>query len=292
MADHPRFGPAGTPYTFKLLKQPITELPSFLHAIGLDALEYQASRWGPKPQIKKENAEKLGKNAKQHNIWLTMHGSYFINLTGNQAVAETSKKRLLACATAAQWMNAHNVVFHPGFYGNRTPQQALNELVKAMNEVVENMKNHGIKTKLAPEVTGKTSQLGNLDEVLTICERVEQTEPVVDWAHIHARTQGGLKARDDFTKIVDKVEKQLGTSAAENLHCHFSKIEFSKKGELRHRILDETAYGPEFCDLASVIVELGLKPVIICESPLIDIDAIKMRDILYKEAGRRKKGKV
>jgi deoxyribonuclease-4 len=292
VASHPRFGPAGTPYVFGLLKQPVTELPSFLRAEGLDAFEYQASRWGPKPQMKRENAEKLGLNARQNDVWLSMHGSYFINLTGDEEVSQASKKRLLACATAARWMNAHSVVFHPGFYGKHASQEVLDRLIKALNEIVEEMKNSGIRANLAPEVTGKTSQLGNLEEVLTICEKIEQTEPIIDWAHIHARTQGSLRTYDDFAKIIDKIEKRLGTNVVENLHCHFSKIEFSKKGELRHHVLEETEYGPEFRILARVIVELGLKPIIICESPLLDIDARKMRNILHRVAGKREKGKV
>jgi deoxyribonuclease-4 len=287
MADRPRFGPAGTPWTFKELKQPITELPSFLHEIGLDALEYEAVRWGQKPQIKKENAEKLGLNAKKHDVWLSMHGSYFISLHSKRAVVEASKKRLLACATAAQWMNAHLVVFHPGVYGRKNPKEVLRQCIKATSEVVEEMKSLGITVKLGPETMGKRSQFGSLDEVLTLCEQVEQTEPVVDWSHLHARTRGKLRTYDDFLEVIDETEKRLGTETAKNLHCHFSRMEFSSKGEVRHHVLDDKYYGPEFGILARVVVDLGLRPVIICESPLIDVDAIKMRNVLREEVNRK-----
>ena len=59
MADRPRFGPAGVPPTFKALKSPVSEVPKYLHNEGLDAFEYQAVRWGPEPQMKKDIAEKL-----------------------------------------------------------------------------------------------------------------------------------------------------------------------------------------------------------------------------------------
>ncbi|MGQ9565026.1 MAG: TIM barrel protein [Candidatus Bathyarchaeales archaeon] len=289
MGGHPRFGPAGTPYAFKLMKKPLAELPSFLRAEGLDALEYQASRWGQKPQMKRENAEKLGQNARENDVWLGMHGSYFINLIGNKVVTEASKRRLLACAIAAQWMKACCVVFHPGFYMNRSSREALDDLIKVMNQVVEIMRSRGMKVKLAPETTGRFSQLGSLEEVLTICEKVEQTEPVIDWAHVHARTHGGLKTDNDFAKIIDKIETRLGTDVAKNLHCHFTRMEFSKKGEVRHHVLGETAYGPEFRDFARVIVEIGLTPIIICESPLLDVDAKKMQNILYREMEKGKR---
>jgi deoxyribonuclease-4 len=282
MADRVRFGPAGTPWAFKELKQPITELPRFIHEEGLDALEYEAVRWGQKPQIRRENAEKLGANAKAHDVWLSMHGSYFISLQSKKDVAEASKRRLLACATAAQWMNARMVVFHPGFYMGHGAKEILRSSINIVRNIVEDMQALGLTVKLGLETMGKRSQFGSLDEVLTVCEQVVQTAPVVDWAHIHARTQGGLVTKADFVRVIDQIEKRLGRDMAENLHCHFSHMEFSARGEVRHRTLAETRYGPDFRVLAQVVVESGLKPVFICESPLIDVDAQKMRDMLQK----------
>jgi deoxyribonuclease-4 len=250
---------------------------------GLDALEYQAVRWGQTPQIKRENAEKLALTARQNDVWLSMHGSYFISLQSKEVVAEASKKRLLACAMAAQWMNAHVLVFHPGFYLGHGRQEVLKRSIEAISRIVADMKALGITVKLGLETMGKRSQFGSLDEVLHVCEQVEQTVPVIDWSHIHARTQGGLVTWTDFARTIDQIEKRLGREVAENLHCHFSHIEFSTRGEIRHHTLDETRYGPDFQVLAQVIVELGLKPVTICESPLIDVDAQKMRDILRKK---------
>lgn len=283
MADRARFGPAGVPPRFKALKKSVSEIPKYLQDEGLDAFEYQAVRWGPKPQMKREEAEKLGANARRHDVWLTLHGSYFINLCGEGEVLEASKRRLLSCITAAHWMGAHAVVFHPGYYGKKPPKDALETCIKAMKEVVETMRANSIRrVHLAPETTGKRSQLGSLQEILTLCEQVELTEPNVDWAHLHAREKGALKTRDDFQEVIDHIEKRLGTEAMKNLHCHYSHIEFTDKGERRHHVMDEVEYGPDFRLLASVIKELDLKPVLICESPVLDFDAIKMRDI-FKE---------
>jgi deoxyribonuclease-4 len=82
--------------------------------------------------------------------------------------------------------------------------------------------------------------------------------------------------------VVEEAEKRLGTEAVKNMHCHFSKIEYTDKGERRHHILEEVRYGPDFQMLAEVIAEFNLRPVIICETPLLDVDAMKMRDILRK----------
>ncbi len=284
MADRPRFGPAGTPLAFKKLKSPIEDMPRFLHDKGLDAFEYQATRWGPKPQMKKENAEKLRANAKTHDVWLTVHGSYFINFCGVEETIEKSKNRLIACVTAADWMRAHTVVFHPGFYGKRSPKKALDICIKTMKAVVERIKALGITgVKLGPETMGKLSQFGNLDEILTLCDAVDLTEPTIDWAHMYARERGKLKTTDDFRKVLDEIEKRLGTDTMRNLHCHYTPVEFTEKGEKRHHTMDEVEYGPDFKCLASLIAELGLRPVVISESPLLDIDSLKMRDIVLEE---------
>ena len=284
MADRPRFGPAGVPPIFRTMKAVLTDVPRLLREEGLDAFEYQAVRWGAKPQIKKEDAEKLGSKAKENDVLLSLHGSYFINFCGGKDVIEASKQRLIACATAAEWMKAYVVVFHPGFYSKKPQKEALTNCLKALKEVAEAMRALGIKNvKIGPETMGKHSQLGSLDEVLSLCEQVEQTQLVVDWAHLHARDEGRFKTVDDFRKVVEEIENRLGTEAVRDMHCHFTKVEFTDKGEKRHHIIDETDFGPDFTMLAKVIAEFKLKPVIISESPILDMDAIKMRDILKKE---------
>jgi deoxyribonuclease-4 len=153
-----------------------------------------------------------------------------------------------------------------------------------VKETVETIRSLGIKeVKVGPETMGKRSQIGSLNEVLSLCEEVEQTQPVVDWAHLHARDKGRFKTIDDFRNVVEKIENRLGTHTLRNMHCHFAKIEFTNRGEKRHHTMDEKRYGPDFELLARIIVEYGLKPVIISESPILDLDAIKMRDIVRKE---------
>ncbi|MGC8997882.1 MAG: TIM barrel protein [Candidatus Bathyarchaeia archaeon] len=283
MADRPRFGPAGVPPSFKAMKAALTDVPRLLREEGLDAFEYQAVRWGAKPQIRREDAEKLGLKARENDVVLSLHGSYFINLCGGKETVEASKDRLIACATASQWMGSQIVVFHPGFYGRKPPKEVFWECLEAMKDVVERLRTLGIsEVKLGPETMGKPTQFGSLEEVLALCEHVEQTQPVIDWAHLHARNRGRFKTVDDFRVVVEEVEKRLGTEAVKNMHCHFTKVEFTDKGEKCHHTMDEAGYGPDFEMLAKVIADFRLTPVIISESPILDVDAIKMRDILRK----------
>ena len=284
MADRPRFGPAGVPPFFRIIGAKLANVPSLLREEGLDAFEYEAVRWGQKPQIKREDAESLGAEAKKNDVLLSLHGSYYINLSGEKEVVEASKRRLIACATAAEWMGAYVVVFHMGFYSREGRTATFKKCKEALRESVDTMKTLGIeKVKLGPETTGRHSQFGTLDEILAICQEVEQTQLVIDWSHLHARSGGGLRSVEDFRKLVVKAEEKLGAEAVQNMHCHFSKIEFTyKAGERRHHILDDARYGPDFRMLAEIIEEFNLRPVIICETPILDVDARKMRDILLE----------
>ena len=265
---------------FRLMGATMADVPKLLYEEGLDAFEYQASRWGPKPQINPDDAKKLSEETQKNDVKLSMHGSYFINFSGKKEVVEASKRRLIACATAADWMGAYVVVFHAGFYGKVEKSFAFNNVLVALKEVSAEMKALGLKVKLGPETMGRKFQVGSIDEILTINQEVEGTQLVIDWGHLHARHLGALKKMEDFRSIAEKVEEKLGTDALKNMHCHFSAIEFSTQGEKRHHTLDETRYGPDFRMLAEVIVDFGLHPTMICESPILDVDARKMKETL------------
>ncbi|MCJ7793496.1 hypothetical protein MUP42_01035, partial [Candidatus Bathyarchaeota archaeon] len=68
MTEHTRFGPAGVPPMFRLFGAKLPDVPRLLREEGLDAFEYQAVRWGPKPQMKQEDAEKLGEQARKNDV--------------------------------------------------------------------------------------------------------------------------------------------------------------------------------------------------------------------------------
>ena len=171
MANHTRFGPAGVPERFKKLIDKISDVPNLLHAEGLDAFEYPAVRWGQKPQIRKESAELLGIRAQENDVILSVHGSYYLNLCGKKEIVEASKRRIIACVQAAQWMNAYVMVFHPGFYGKLEKGTALKKCIKELEDVVDSIETLGIKDVfLGPETMGKQSQVGSLEEIITICE--------------------------------------------------------------------------------------------------------------------------
>ena len=289
MADRTRFGPAGIPQIFRSMNAKLADVPRLLRTEELDAFEYAAVRWGQIPQIKREDAEALREEARKNDVVLSLHGSYFINLFGEKDIAEASKRRLIACAQAAEWMGAYVVVFHAGFYGKNGKAETLRKCIGVLKEISSTLRSLGIeKVMLGPETMGRHSQFGSLEEILGVCQEVERTQLVIDWSHLHARSGGALRTVDDFRKIAVSAEQRLGSEAVRNMHCHFSKIEYTyRSGERRHHILDEPGFGPEFEKLAEVILEFKIRPVMICETALQDLDANKMRNILGQVAAKK-----
>ena len=113
---------------------------------------------------------------------------------------------------------------------------------------------------------GKINQLGDLDEVLALCRIDERLVPCVDFGHLNARSQGGLRTEADYQAVCKTIASQLGQDRLRRLHVHFSRIEFSAGGEKRHHTLADRQYGPDFEPWAGVMASLHLDPVIICES--------------------------
>ncbi len=274
-----RFGPAGKPIDFK---GDVVGIPAYLKSMGLDAFEYQAVR-GVK--ISEEKAKRLGEEARNNDVLLSLHAPYYINFSStSRETIEKSVNHLVNAGRAAKWMGAYIVVFHPGYYGDSIPAEALRRAIEAVKRVREILDQEGARDVwLGPETMGKRSQLGTVDEIIELCSKVERTKPVVDWAHIHARSRGADVADKDYVvKLVDRIERELGSEAVKPLHMHFTRVEYSDRGEVRHHELSKTDYGPEFKHVIEGLLEVGVDGVIICESPLLDKDAVVMKK-MYEE---------
>lgn len=272
MPDKIRIGPAGNPVDYS---GPSTGAPEYIHEEGLNAYEYQGTRG---IRIGEENAKKLGQNAEKYDIWVTIHGQYWINFASQKKeTMEKSRERLFKAARIGALMNAHQVVFHPAYYSDRSKEEALELTIRGMRTVAEKLEDEGIDVLLGPETTGKKSQLGSLDEIIELCRKVPITVPTVDFAHLHARGNGQIQEKDDYIRVFEKIEEELGSETVNNLHTHFTEVEYTEKGEQKHLILG-TEQSPPLKPLAEIIVENGYRPSIISESPILDKDALKIKE--------------
>lgn len=284
-----RFGPAGNPPSFYALGfKSSLEMPGWLKKLGLTAYEYQCVRG---VNIGEQAAVRLGEVARENGVALSLHAPYYITLgTDDPHLKEKTRMHLLKSMLAARWMGARVVVFHPGTGVGKNRKEVLSRAQKLLKEVLVEAREMGLgDVLLAPETAGKPAQLGTLEEVLELCALDARVVPAVDFAHLHAAGGGCLKEIDDFARILDQIEARLGRQAVEGLHIHFSPIEFSLKGEKRHRTLEEGIYGPDFALLARLLVERNLCPTVICESYDRQVeDAVVYRDLYLQIKNARR----
>lgn len=233
--------------------------------MGLNAYEYQCSRG---VNIGENSARKLGSLARENGIKLSIHAPYYITLgTTNPDFREKSKMHLLKSMRAAKWMGATTVVFHPGTGGGDDRFNTMSRAKDLLLEILEEAGREKLEDiQVAVETMGKPAQLGNLEEVIEFCGLSPQVIPAVDFGHLHAAGGGNLKTKEDFAKILDTIEGSLGWKVLQNLHIHFSPIEFTRAGEKKHWTTLETQFGPDFTPLAELLAERNIQATVICES--------------------------
>ena len=278
----PRFGPAGNPQDFfdKGYKHSV-QMPAYLADMGLDAYEYQCGRG---VNIGQETASELGTRAVEHGVRLSLHAPYYINLASTDPEKiENTCRYILDSMQAAAWMGGDRVILHPGSAnasGGRAEaiQNASHTLLRVLAMASERGLNKTVT--LCPELMGKINQLGDLDEVITLCRLDDSLLPTIDFGHLNARTHGGLKGREEFLHVCQQIGNGIGMTRMRNMHVHFSRIEFTAGGEKMHHTMAETDYGPDFEPFAQVMRELLMEPVIICESrDTQSIDAAEMKRV-------------
>jgi len=177
------------------------------------------------------------------------------------------------------------LIFHPASCGKMTREDALNLTSFRFSEIFNKLEEEGMLEGLllCPETMGKTMQIGTYKEVVDLCQLNNHLVPTFDFGHINSLEQGSLKTKDDFRRILDYSIEKIGYEKTSNSHIHFSKIQYGAKGEVKHLNYDDSVYGPEFDNLAELLVEYNLSPRVICES-MSDMpkDALKMKKIYKK----------
>ena len=257
----PLFGPAGNSESFYAAgKKSTKQAPAWLKDLGLDAYEYQC---GNGVTGSDANFLAVGEEARKNGIALSLHAPYYISLaSAEEEKRDNSIRYILESARAASWMGAERIVVHSGGIGKMTREDAYALAETTLRRAIDAVRAEGLDTVICPEVMGKINQLGNLEEVLRFCSIDETLIPCVDFGHLNSRLHGGLI----YKEALDEIFAALGEQRAKLLHIHFSKIEYSKGGEVRHLTFDDTQFGPDYVPLMEEIARRGMTPTVICES--------------------------
>lgn len=217
----------------------------------------------------------VGKLAKEKGIALSAHGPYFINLNAKEPEKiVASKQRILQTARIAHLCGARSIVFHAAFYLGDSPAEVYNTVKRHLKDVVSELRTENNRVWIRPEVTGKGSQFGTLDEVIRLSAEIEGVAPCIDFAHWHARN-GKFNSYSEFMTILQKVEWELGRQALDDIHIHVSGIAYGKQGESKHLNFKESDFN--YLDFVKALIDYKVKGLVIAESPNLEEDALLLQ---------------
>lgn len=223
------------------------------------------------------NRELVKKVSKEKNMVLTAHGPYYINLNSKEEEKiAASITRVLDTARIGKELGAYSVTYHAAFYMGMKPEDVYKQVEKAMVEICKTLDEEGNDIWVRPETTGKATQWGNLEEIVKLSKDFKQVLPCVDFSHLHARTNGLYNTYDEFCKIFETIGSEIGAYALENFHAHIAGIEYGPKGEKKHLMLKESDMN--YTDLLKAFKKFDVKGVVVCESPIMEQDAVLLKD--------------
>ncbi|TNF31194.1 MAG: hypothetical protein EP319_02830 [Deltaproteobacteria bacterium] len=270
--DRLLFGTAGVPNSTAKKNNPIEGVKR-IHELGLDCMQLEFAHG---VRMKEEVSSGLRKVSYELGIPLTSHGPYYINLNAReQDKIDSSVERIIQTAKISDLCGAESMTFHAAFYMKDSPFDVFDLVEKSMNVIEERLNRLDIEIELRPELTGKTSQFGSLEELITLTKNVNSCRPCMDFSHLYART-GKFNSEKEFDEVLGTLKDELEKDALQNMHIHMSGISSNSKGDLKHLNLDDSDFN--WKDLLKSLKKFDCRGYVICNSPNLEVDAKKMKD--------------
>jgi deoxyribonuclease-4 len=263
-----RIGPAGIPLSCKGRTNK-DGLVYTKQVLDLNAMEVQFVRG--LYIMEDEEAQFMKDYSKENDVELHVHAPYYINLAGNDEEIKLSFEKIMYSARLADKMGAKTVVVHPGYYGESTATKTTKKIIKSTKKIQSLLKKEKIKTKILLETMGKQKVFGSLDEIIEICKNVKGLQPSIGLGHIHARTNGGLKKREDFEEMFQK----LKPLRLKHYLIHVTGVLYENGNEYYHLPIKKGDM--PLAPLIEVILDNNYNVTFVSESPLLEHDAVYIR---------------
>lgn len=278
-----RFGTVGSPISTP--KKPGGSLGAVHHikAMGLGALELG---WVQSVRVSEDTCEAIRRAVVETGVSLSIHAPYYINLNADYEEWPNSRKRLMDAAHYGNLAGATEIIFHPGGYGGKEPDEVMKLALARLQDCVAELRRNRNMVTLRPETMGRSGQLGKLQETLEMAKTIEGVLPCLDFSHLHARAgDGSMNSYDEWTDVLKQYSKALGKAALKNLSCHLSGIHYTEKGEKNHLVMAESDF--KLDELMRALKDMDCGGRILSESPNLEQDAK-----LYQETWRSLGGEV
>ena len=264
------FGTAGAPHS-AATKTTIDGIRRIAE-LGLGCMEIEFVKG---VRMGEAGAHLVAEAADEEGVKLTAHAPYYMNFNAHEPEKiRASQNRLLQTAHIGSICGAGSIAFHTAFYLGDPPEKAYDTVKKYLTEVLVQLERENNRVWMRPEIMGKPSQFGTIEEALNLSAELERVAPCIDFAHWHART-GEYNSYPEFASIFEQVKQRLGRAALDDMHIHLSGIYYGKKGELRHLNLKESDL--QYAQLLKVLKDYGAGGTVICESPNLEEDALLLQ---------------
>jgi deoxyribonuclease-4 len=252
-----RYGPSGLP-----------DAPSFGQAFAaLTAEGYRACEVGFVSGfwLDYETAPPFGEAAAAADIVLSVHAplAAFMGHTDRGKKFKMALGMLDHTAGLAQACGAKLIVFHPGFLLGREREQAIADVVDQLGDLRARLEAKGRLVPFGVEVMGRVRDLGTIDDVLAIATQVDFVRPVLDFAHMHATSDGAFLEPDAFAEALAGADAVLEPDAP--FHIHFSDIQYANRNETKHLPYGEGTLRAE--PLRDALERFDRPATVISESP-------------------------
>lgn len=283
----PLFGPAGRGESFKTRGfKAMADVPDYLAEFGLTAFEYQS---GHGVKVNADTMKTLAKKGAACGLAYSIHAPYYISMASVQEDKRHNSLRYLRqSAEALRMLGGSRIIFHCGGVGGQPRGEAMARTRDTLAAARQMLDDEGYADLfLCPETMGKYAQLGNLEEILTLCRADRRHVPCLDFGHLNSLMQGGLKTRADFSALIETVGTALDDERAKGFHVHFSKIEYTGAGEKKHLTFEDSHWGPPFEPFLEAVAHHALCPVVICESSGTQTEDAAAMMKYYKKYARK-----
>ncbi len=278
-----RFGTVGSPIGTPKKPGGSVGAIQFSKSIGLNALELG---WVQAVRVSEETCAAIKKTADEEDVAVSVHAPYFINLNAAAEEWPKSRRRLMDAAHYGNLAGATDIIFHPGSYFENDPKEVLKIAIPRLKGCVDELRKAGNPVIIRPETMGKSAMLGSLEDTLEMSRRIEGVLPCIDFAHLHARPGNGtMNSYDEWSALLKAYEKTLGKAALKKMHIHLSGIEYGPKGEKNHLKLAEADLDVKA--LFRALNDHGCAGRILCESPIMEEDALNMKKAWMKTSGEK-----
>ncbi len=241
--------------------------------LGLDGMELEYVRGITYDPLKMIS---IRQQASDLDLILSAHAPYYINFNAQEkSKIEKSFHYVMETARALDSAHGYSLVFHAGYYMKQDKQIVYDIIKRHLIDLITILKKESLQIWIRPETMGKPFQFGTVEELVQLSLEIgHPVLPCFDFSHIHALTAYN-NSYQEWAKILDFMVKELGQSALENMHIHYSGIQYNNNGEIRHLILRIS--DARYRELLKVLKDYDARGILVCESPNVEGDALLLQ---------------